>query len=53
MSGVFTTTLRFNLEREEDRAALEWLQTMDRNEYKSYSRAVIAAVNDFFPVRRG
>ena len=48
MSGVFSTTIRFNLEREEDRAALEWLQTMDRNEYKSYSRAVIAAVNDFF-----
>lgn len=48
MSGVFSTTIRFNLEREEDRAALEWLQTMDRSEYKSYSRAVIAAVNDFF-----
>ena len=48
MSNVFTTTIRFNLDHEEDRSALAWLQKMDRQEYKSYSRAVIAAINDHF-----
>ena len=48
MNNVFTTTIRFNLDREEDRSALAWLQKMDRQEYKSYSRAVIAAINDHF-----
>ena len=48
MSNVFTTTIRFNLDHEEDRSALACLQKMDRQEYKSYSRAVIAAINDHF-----
>ena len=42
----FTTTLRFNLNREDDRRALEYLRSADG--YSSYSRAVIAAVNDHF-----
>lgn len=46
MSNLFTTTLRFNLNREEDRRALEYLKSADG--YRSYSRAVIAAVNDYF-----
>ena len=46
MSNLFTTTLRFNLNREDDRRALEYLRSAD--EYRSYSRAVIAAVNDHF-----
>lgn len=46
MSNLFTTTLRFNLNREEDRRALEYLRSADG--YSSYSRAVIAAVNDHF-----
>ena len=48
MSNVFSTTVRFNLDREEDRSALVWLQSMDREEYRSYSRAIIASVNDHF-----
>ena len=48
MRNIFTTTIRFNLDREEDRTALNWLQTVNRKEYHSYSRAVIAAVNDHF-----
>ena len=43
---LFTTTLRFNLNREDDRRALEYLRSADG--YSSYSRAVIAAVNDHF-----
>ena len=49
MSNLFTTTLRFNLNREDDRRALEYLRNADG--YSSYSRAVIAAVNDHFSRR--
>ena len=48
MSGIFTVTLRFHLDKEEDRAALKYLQSAGRAEYGSYSKAVIAAVNDHF-----
>ena len=49
MNDLFTTTLRFNLNREDDRKALEYLRKSDG--YSSYSRAVIAAVNDHFSRR--
>ena len=49
MSGnIVTTNLRLNLDNAEDRRAWERLQGMDRTRYKSYSRAVVAALNDFF-----
>ena len=48
MSGIFTATLRFHLNREEDRAALAYLQGVGKTEYGSYSKAVVAAVNDHF-----
>ena len=48
MSNVFNTTLRFNLDDPEDRRALAYLQGRDRKRYKSYSSAVVAAVNDHF-----
>ena len=48
MKKIVSTNLRFNLEREDDRKAWEHLQQMDRSKYRSYARAVIAAVNDFF-----
>ena len=41
-------TIRFNLNKPEDRAAWERLRNMDRKRYKSYSKAVITAVNDHF-----
>ena len=37
-----------NLEQEEDRRAWEYLHGMDRKRYKSYTRAVVAAINDYF-----
>ena len=53
MSGqIVSTNIRFNLEKEADRTAWEYLQQRDRGQYRSYSRAVIAAVNDYFE-RRG
>ena len=49
MSGnIVTTNLRLNLDNPEDRRAWERLRRMDRTRYKSYSRAIIAALNDFF-----
>ena len=48
MNRVYTTTLRFSLDKPDDRAALEYLQGVGKEEYKSLNRAVIAAVNDHF-----
>ena len=48
MSEIYTTTLRLNLDNEDDRRAYEYLRQMDRTRYKSYSAAVVAAINDHF-----
>jgi len=45
---TISTNIRFNLEKEADRAAWDHLQRRDKREHRSYSRAVIAAVNDYF-----
>ena len=42
------TNIRLNLAKEDDRRAWGYLQSMDRMKFKSYSRAVVAALNDFF-----
>ena len=49
---VVSTNIRFNLEKEADRTAWEYLQQRDKRQHRSYSRAVIAAVNGYFE-RRG
>ena len=45
---IVNTNIRLNLTREEDRRAYEHLRGMDRKQYRSYSKAVVAAVNAFF-----
>ena len=45
---TINTNIRLNLTREDDRRAWAYLQSMDRARFKSYSRAVVAALNDFF-----
>jgi uncharacterized protein with ATP-grasp and redox domains len=45
---IINTNIRLNLNRPDDRRAWEYLQSLDRKIYKSYSRAVVAAVNDYF-----
>lgn len=45
---IINTNIRLNLDRPDDRRAWEYLQGMDRKKYRSYSRAVVAAVNDYF-----
>ena len=51
MSEIFTTTFRLNLENEDDRRAWEYLRSMDRARYKSYSSAIVTAINDHFSRR--
>ena len=48
MKEIVNTNIRLNLNRPDDRRAWEYLQNLDRKKYKSYSRAVVAAVNDYF-----
>lgn len=45
---IINTNIRLNLLDEADRQAWEYLQTMNRKKYKSYTQAVVAAVNDYF-----
>ena len=49
---IVSTNVRFDLEKETDQMAWEYLRQRDKRQYRSYSKAVIAAVNDHFE-RRG
>ena len=48
MSHIFNTVLRLNLDHPEDRKAWEYLQQLDKRKYRSYSKAIIASINDHF-----
>lgn len=48
MRQIYTTTLRLNLADEDERRAFEYLRGMDKKKHRSYSKAVAAAVNDYF-----
>ena len=45
---IVNTNIRLNMTREEDRRAYDHLRGMDRKKYRSYSRAVVTAVNAYF-----
>ncbi|MBQ9611969.1 MAG: hypothetical protein IJV14_05200 [Lachnospiraceae bacterium] len=45
---IINTNIRLNLTDPADQEAWEHLQHMDRKKYKSYSRAVVASLNDHF-----
>ena len=48
MRRIINTNIRFDLKREDDRQAYEDLRCMDRKQFKSYTRVVVAVLNDFF-----
>ena len=48
MSNIKETTLRLDLDKEADRKAWEHLQNRDREKYRSYSKTVVIAVNEYF-----
>ena len=45
---IINTNIRFNLDNEDDRKAYEYLQSMDRKQYKSYTKAVVIALIEHF-----
>ena len=47
-NNIRSTNLRFNLEKDLQRKAWEYLQTMDKQEFKSYSHVIALALVDYF-----
>lgn len=45
---IINTNIRFNLDNADDRKAYEYLQGMDRKQYKSYTKAVVIALIEHF-----
>ena len=48
MPTIRATSLRLNLEKPEHKQTWEYLQRLDETEFKSYTSAIVAAVNDYF-----
>ena len=51
--SVHTTNLRFNTEKETQRRAWEYLQGMDKRQFKSYSQVISAALVEYFERQTG
>ena len=47
-NNIRSTNLRFNLEKDLQRKAWEYLQAMDKQEFKSYSHVISLALVDYF-----
>ena len=45
---IHSTNLRFNTEKETQRRAWEYLQGMDKSQFKSYSQVISAALVEYF-----
>ena len=45
---IINTNIRLDMTREADRRAYERLVAMDRKKYRSYSRLVVMAINEYF-----
>ena len=45
---IINTNIRLDMTRGADRRAYERLTSMDRKKYKSYSRLIVIAVNEYF-----
>ena len=50
--SMFKTTLRIKTDTPEGRKALAYLKKRDKTQYRSYSDAIIAAVNGYFDRER-
>ena len=48
MPTIRATSLRLNLDKPEHRQAWDCLQALDGTEFKSYTSAIVTAVNDYF-----
>lgn len=47
-SHIFSTSLRLNLNKDEDFKAYKHLMSFDRQKYKSYSQMIVTALNEYF-----
>ena len=47
-NNIRSTNLRLNLEKDLQRKAWEYLQAMDKQEFRSYSHAIALALVNFF-----
>ena len=47
-NNIRNTNLRFNLDKDQQRRAWEYLQTMEKQEFKSYSHVIALALVDYF-----
>lgn len=45
---IVNTNIRLDMTKDADRHAYERLATMDRKKYKSYSKLVVIAINEYF-----
>lgn len=45
---VVSTNLRFNMAEPDEKKAWVYLQGLDREKYKSYTKAVVLALNEYF-----
>ena len=48
MSNIRTVCLRFNLDKPLHRKAFEYLKSMDKSAFKSYTQAAALAVTEYF-----
>ena len=46
--NIINTSLRLNLARPDHKQAWDYLQSMDKSQFKSYSHAVAVSVTDYF-----
>ena len=48
MPTIRATSLRLNLDKPEHKQAWDYMQALDGTEFKSYTSAIVTAVNDYF-----
>lgn len=48
MSNIRTVCLRFNLDKPLHKRAFEYLRSMDKSEFKSYTQAAALAIAEYF-----
>lgn len=48
IENIHSTNLRFNLEKDTQKRAWQYLQTMDKQQFKSYSNVIAVALVEYF-----
>ena len=48
IENIRSTNLRFNLEKDTQKRAWQYLQNMDKQQFKSYSNVIAVALVDYF-----